>query len=54
MGKRDAGSDAPAWVFLLLCSKAWGVALTKQGQDAILKTERALLLAADPFDLSRN
>ena len=45
MGKRDAGSDAPAWVFLLLCSKAWGVTLTKQGQDAILKTERALLLA---------
>ena len=48
MGKRDAGSDAPAWVFLLLCSKAWGVALTKQGQDAILKTERALLLAVSP------
>ena len=30
------------------------LSLTKQGQDAILKTERALLLAADPFDLSRN
>ena len=29
----------------VFCSKAWGVTLTKQGQDAIIKTERAPLLA---------